>query len=80
MQRLVDVPSKDGDVTSVLQAISKLIYDKLRPEVIQSNLAQNVNQDNVRYFINRNEKVYFFINSKKLIIKGQHCSYFSRFS
>jgi hypothetical protein len=47
MQRLLDIPTKEGDMTSVLQATSKVIYDKLRADIIQANLAQNKSHNNV---------------------------------
>lgn len=38
MQRLLNVPSKPNDVATVLQAISKLIVDKLNPITVQTAL------------------------------------------
>lgn len=40
MQRLLNVPSKENDVLMVLQAISKLISDKLNPTAIKNALEQ----------------------------------------
>jgi hypothetical protein len=41
MQRLLNIPSKTDDYTSVLQAISKLISDKLNAVVIQNAITKN---------------------------------------
>lgn len=41
LQRLLNIPSKENDSSTVLQAISKLIHDKLRPEVIQAAVTNN---------------------------------------
>ena len=38
MQRLLNIPTKQNDNTSVLQAMSKLVSDKFSPEAMQQAL------------------------------------------
>lgn len=40
MQRLLNIPSKQDDNTSVLQAMSKLIADKLNPDAVKQAIEE----------------------------------------
>ena len=46
LQRLLNVPSKLNDITSVLQAISKLISEKLNQNAIQTVLSAEQKKTN----------------------------------
>ncbi|RNA06337.1 hypothetical protein BpHYR1_023269 [Brachionus plicatilis] len=41
MQRLLNVPTKSGDNLTVLQAISKLVSEKLNPKAVQASLEEH---------------------------------------
>ena len=51
MQLLLNVPSKQNDNLSVLQAISKLISDKLNPSSVQNFLEEQNRNKNVKEVI-----------------------------
>ncbi len=46
MQRLLNIPSKTDDYTSVFQAISKIISEKLNASVIQDTISKINNSKN----------------------------------
>jgi hypothetical protein len=65
MQRLLNIPTKENDNTAVLQAISKLIYDKLRPEIIQQQQLGN-NNTNLNNEDNNKNSVQISLGSVNL--------------
>lgn len=46
VQRLLNVPSKLNDATSILQALAKLISEKLNPNAVQTCLNEQRNLKN----------------------------------
>lgn len=51
MQRLLNVPSKPDDNLTVLQAVSKLVSEKLNPKNVQSFLEQYQDSKEVNFYV-----------------------------
>lgn len=50
MQRILNVPTKSDDNLTVLQAVSKLISEKLNPKIVQSFLEQHQSSKEVTFY------------------------------
>ena len=64
VQRLLNVPSKLNDTTSILQALAKLISEKLNPSAVQACLNEqkiSKNSNEVIQFNLENVFTEFFI-------------------
>lgn len=55
IRTLLNIPTKPDDTTAVLQAVSKLICEKLNPNAIKSATQPSSTNDQVRFF-------YFVLN------------------
>jgi hypothetical protein len=76
MQRLLNIPSKTDDYTSVLQAISKIISEKLNASVIQEAISKNSTAKSKDVIFISYDGIFLFINMYKVLNSSKKIKFY----